>query len=221
MDLKNTPIFIISRNRLLCLKAQIEAFTCRGYNNIVIVDNASTYPPLLKYYSTLSFKILRMKSNFGHTVLQSQGIARRVCRDYYAYTDPDIVPVEDCPDNFMEHFYSILQRYPYDKAGFALKIDDLPNHYHQKQNVIEWENQFWINQKEPGMFEAPIDTTFALVRPRRTPVWSMAIRTGFPYLARHTTWYLDPNNLPEDEEFYSKTVIPEETNWTRLNSVRT
>ena len=50
----------------------------------------------------------------------------------------------NCPDDFIEKFILLLQKYPKAlKAGFSICIDDLPDHYKLKEKVIEWESVFW------------------------------------------------------------------------------
>lgn len=48
-DGKEVPIIINNFNRLTTLRLLIEALNKRGYDNIYIIDNASTYPPLRKF----------------------------------------------------------------------------------------------------------------------------------------------------------------------------
>lgn len=42
---KNIPIIINNFNRLTCLQRLIASLEVRGYHNIYIIDNNSTYPP--------------------------------------------------------------------------------------------------------------------------------------------------------------------------------
>ena len=43
-----------------------------------------------------------------------------------------------------KQYDAFLRGYPgYKKAGFGLRIDDLPDHYRLKQEVIVWESRFW------------------------------------------------------------------------------
>lgn len=216
MNFKDIPIIIQARDRLTCMLQQIEAFTSRGYNNIHILDVNSSYPPLLEYYKQTPYEVIRLGENFGHTAFISQGIVHRFNNDWYCYTDPDVIPDENCPDDFMEYFYNILQAYPQArKAGFGLRIDDIPDHYNLKNEMIGWENQFWQQKLPPfEAYMAPIDTTFGLCRPGSADVWAMSARTGFPYVAKHSTWYLDPKNLPEDERYYAEHARTGETNWS-------
>lgn len=209
---KLIPILIICRDRLECLKKLIAALEERGCKNIILIDNASTYTPLLEYYKTLPHKVVRNRENYGHTVITREDIIGPYKNSWYAYTDPDVIPIAECPADFITRFRELLERHPQvNKVGFGLKIDDLPNHYRYKPNVVEWETQFWSNQIEPGVYGAPIDTTFCLVRPGTVPYYTDggkvicsvgALRTGSPYIARHYAWYTDSNNIPEDEKYY-------------------
>lgn len=213
---KNIPIFIIMRDRLDSLILQLESFESRGYENIYIIDNKSSYPPVLDFYANTKHKIIRMEKNYGHMVFHTTDLFKQYGNDYYAITDCDVIPVEECPDNFMEIFLESLHAYPaISKAGFGLKIDDLPDHYPLKQQVISWEKQFWTLPLQKGLYSALIDSTFALYRPNR--VYSRypdtGIRSDFPYLARHTGWYIDVNNLPDDEKHYID-HLETSTGWT-------
>lgn len=224
LDYKKIPIFIISRDRLTCLKDQINAFISRGYHNIHIIDNASSYAPLLDFYKTLPdhITIHYMDKNYGHTVFGESHLFNQYGHNYYALTDSDVIVHEDCPDNFMEYFFVLLHKYthrghePIHKVGFGLKLDDLPDTFHKKQEVLNWEGQFWDTEAERGCFFAPIDTTFGLCRPGFRGTWSQAIRTDYPYIARHTGWYINSADLPPDERYY-KDHITTTTHWTHQN----
>ena len=99
-----------------------------------------------------------------------------------------------------------LKKYPkVQKVGFSLKIDDLPDKYEYKKQVIAWEKKFYDNQIDNKLYLARIDTTFALHRPYAsisTKGRYKMIRTSYPYTARHLPWYNDSANLSEEETFY-------------------
>jgi len=218
MNVDSIPIVINSFNRLTCLKKCITSIeNLEIPNPIIILDNKSSYEPLLEYYKTLSYEIIMLGNNFGHEAIWKSGLYNsRFNKNYFVYTDPDVVLIEECPSDIIQHMYTILKKYPqFLKLGLGLKIDDLPDHFPHKASVIGWENQFWTTQLEPGVYKADIDTTFALHDPRQRTAWARSFRTGHPYMARHTTWYLDPNNLPEDEIYY-KTQIKTTTHWSRI-----
>lgn len=210
-DFKNIPIYIISFNRLSYLKRLVARLEPAGYSNIHIVDNGSSYPLLLEWLDETPHTVHRMDKNYGHRVLFDAPEFASVVNDgYFVLTDPDVVPVDECPDDFIEVFYNALQNHPFaDKAGFSLKIDDLPDAFELKDAVVKWERPFYANPIKgtgnPVLYKAPLDTTFALYRPRRE--WKNkdgAIRTGAPYVARHLPWYVDSRTIDPETAFYNK-----------------
>lgn len=210
----NFPIIINNFNRLAYLRKQIEWLEHAGYRNIYIIDNNSTYAPLLKYYRTLPYTVYRLNKNQGHFSLWETVIFMKFSNDYYVYTDPDILPVEYCPSNILEYFREILQAYPtYHKAGFALKIDDIPEHFNLKHSVIKWEQQFWKTSLDLNIYDALIDTTFALYRPgSKGGANIMAIRTAGKYMARHLPWY-ENSDMLDDETINFLTTSSSASSW--------
>lgn len=219
IDYKNTPIIINNYNRLSTTIKLIESLEKRGYINIHILDNQSTYQPLLEFYKTTPYKVHFLKKNYGAKALWESGLWWKFVTSYYVYTDSDVVLVEACPDDFIEYFHFLLEKYPkVHKVGFSLKIDDLPNHFNNKTEVIKWESKFYIKKIENNVFVAPIDTTFALYRPyskrgSRDGSTKM-LRTGYPYQLKHLPWYLNNADLSEEELYYINTTS-QSTHWTQ------
>jgi len=206
MDVSTIPIIINSFNRLSCLKDLIDFLERTVKNNIIILDNNSTYPPLLEYFENMTHELIHLDKNMGHEALWNSGHIKRFKTSHYVLTDPDVVPIDECPEDFMQYFYNLMQEHPkYKKVGFALKIDDLPDHNPHKNSIISWETQFWQTKVTDSTWRAQIDTTFSLFHPSHNGAWGWAIRTDSPYIARHTDWYIDPNNLTEEQIFYKNT----------------
>lgn len=203
---KEIPIIINNRNRYTFLKEQIHWLQARGYKNIIVLDNASTYPPLLEYYASLDCKIIFLEENLGYKALELSDLYKTIRKNYFVYTDPDVIPIDDCPDNFMETFFSLLQQYPLvQKVGFSLSIDDLPDEYEKKGEVIAWEQKHWEHKLDDISYLASIDTTFALHRPYARiskPACFKMIRTAYPYTAHHLPWYFSVNDPSEEEQYY-------------------
>ena len=83
--------------------------------------------------------------------------------------------------------------------------------------MLRNEAEFWENEVEPGVFDAVSDTTFALYRPftkGASSPYKFMCRTGAPYMMRHLPWYLDLDNLDEEERYYSDHVI-QSTHWSK------
>lgn len=184
-----------------------------GYKNIIILDNASTNREHLQYLKSLPCKVYFLEKNYKSRVLWECGLFKEIIdKEYYVLTDPDILPVKQCPTNYVEEFFQILQQYPEKtKAGFSLKLDDLPEDYVFKYDIIRFESFYWENRLpyKFTIYDAPIDTTFALYRPMQEG-WNYkkqfynGIRTGGQYIARHLGWYANQYN---QEQYYGKNGI--------------
>ncbi len=209
IDFKQIPIIIISFNQLFYLKKLIDYLLNNGYKNIIVIDNNSSYPPLLNYFQIMESKLTihRLNENHGHLVFwKVKELYDKYSSGFHVVTDSDIVPDEKCPDDFLKQFIKIIIRNKeITKVGFSLKIDDIPDTNPNKQKVIDWESQFWKNIKKDGNYKAAIDTTFALYKPKYKYDKSNfydAIRTKEPYCAIHGGWYLDVTNLTDEQAYY-------------------
>ncbi len=61
------------------------------------------------------------------------------------------MPVPECPSDFIELFLTIMNDYSeMSKIGFSLKIDDIPDEYDKKDEVISWESQYYAHEVEAG-----------------------------------------------------------------------
>lgn len=215
-DFKKIPIIINNRNRHTYLMQLINWLEKHGYSNIYIIDNNSTYEPLLNYYKSTNCKVFYLSENVGHLSLWKTGIVKHFEKSYYVYSDPDVVPVNDCPGDILEHFYNILERIPnIEKVGFGLKIDDLPNHYADKEKVIEWEQKFWDKKIDSDLYDAAVDTTFALYKPftNGANYVQNAVRTGGKYQLHHLPWYEDSNNMTAESLFYKNNIKQGASHW--------
>lgn len=218
VDIKNIPIIINNYNRLSYMKELISSLTERGYHNIHIIDNNSSYPPLLEYYEHCPYKVFRLEENVGYLALWKTGIYKSFRNSYYVYTDSDMKIDEGCPDDFMSKFIDVLNHFPMaQKAGFGIRIDDLPDHFKNKAMVIAHESQFWAKPVAEDVYEAQIDTTFALYRPfckGKADRNQKTYRTGGKYVIQHLPWYVDSSNLSEEERYYVDTIT-QSTHWSQ------
>ena len=200
----HVPVFVNCRDRLTPLRALVDWLERAGCEEIYLLDNDSAYEPLLEWYEQTPHTVVRLGHNYRKRALWSAPGAFELTRNRrFVYTDPDIVPVEECPLDAIERFSTLLDRFPgVNKAGFGLKLDDIPDHYRHKQAVLLWEGQAWQLPAGDGAYLAAIDSTFALYREGAGIRPADAIRTGPPYLARHTDWYLDLDDLSDEDAFY-------------------
>lgn len=213
------PIFIINKDRLGPLKKLVDFLLKRGYEGITIIDNKSTYKPLLDWYKRAPVYVFNnYTEHTGNTSLNQLAYTHKIpifadaIKSNYILTDSDILPVEYIPNNFIEDMVDICNRYEKHKVGLGLKIDDIPNHFYKKQHVLDIETPFWqheLHGEKMPLYEAPIDTTFAVYGKYTEAAHgdkNDCFRTGGDYVARHAGWYYDFDNLPEDEKYYLKNL---------------
>ena len=217
-DFKSTPIVIISRDRLEPLQLLLGWLDQAGYSRPIVVDNASTFPPLVDFLDAQSeIEVVRLDRNLGHLApwVSDDVQSRLKPTQPFVATDCDVVPDSDCPIDVVEHLAGLLVSYKnVDKVGLGLRIDDLPDSYALKEAVIAWESRFWEREFQPGVFDAEVDTTFALYRSPVDPHSTIrALRTGPPYVARHLSWYADSGSLTEEQQYYREHVDPALSHW--------
>jgi hypothetical protein len=216
-DWRDIPVFIVNRNRLQALQRLVAWLLHAGTRRIVILDNASNYPPLLQWYQALPAGVnaLLLPDNLGPYVLWQQGV-HRVLDTPFVLTDSDVVPASFCPADLIGALLQQLQRFPdAKKVGPALRIDNLPEHYAEVDVVRKWESQFWEHPVAPGVFAAPIDTTFALYPPRAEfSNEACNLRLGHPYIVEHTPWYVNEAALDDEERHYRAHTSVVHSNWS-------
>jgi hypothetical protein len=207
-EVKQYPIIINNYNRLEYLQRQVEWLLSVGQTNLHIIDNASDYKPLLDYYKKVKATVYMLDRNVGHESYWRTHLYQRFGKYFHVYTDPDVLPDENTPSDFMYYFKSLLDKYPIiKKVGFGLRINDLPNHYPKKQEVINWETALYNEPLEPNVFKSKIDTTFALYRPSAfLQCWEETLRTGTPYILSHMPWYENPAKMNEETLHYVNTI---------------
>ena len=206
LDMYETPIIINSFNRLGFLKKLVDRLLGWGYHNLYIIDNASTYQPLLDYYLSAGLRVFYVNKNVGYLALWKTPIFEHFKNVDYVYSDADVLPSNDCPGDVLFHFKKLLDAHPSAaKIGFSLRIDDLPDHYELKEEVLEHEHKFWERPRGEELYEASIDTTFALYRAGAKGGWWLnSLRCAKPYWAHHLPWYENSANPSEEDRFYQQ-----------------
>jgi hypothetical protein len=204
------PIVIINFNRLEALKVLIDWLHQLGSNTkIIVLDNHSTFEPLLAYYAELparGVEVLCLKKNKGpQAILKLAPALRRFHK--YIVTDSDLVPFPTTPDDMLTKLAELLDRYPgYNHVGASLEIADLPACYPFCQEVQQWEGQYWTTPVGEVAYEAAIDTTFAMYRGNSDMrQLEPALRMARPYTLKHIDWYINPACLSEEYTFYLHT----------------
>lgn len=216
--MKNIPIIIPVFNQLTYLKNLINWW--RWYqpeNKIYIVDNGSTYKPLIDFYDTLlsDESIVVYKTGQNNFIPNLQNFLKThigTGYDYYVISDPDIMPHPNTPPNFLEVFKTAIDNHKYHRAGFNLITSDLPPYLNEREMIIGNEAELLKDREALTYgghmgYKAPIDTTFCLYKTEnggwKAPMdgadWGNCLRL---FSAFHLMWYVDENNINEELEYY-------------------
>lgn len=195
------PVIINNRNFLTWPKAMVERIKeYDGIGEIIIVDNDSTYPPLLEWYATNPCRIERLNDNLGMGAPWVSEVVKQLNGAPYVLTDPDM-GLEDTPDDTLLYLFDKLNSLQLDKVGLGLdwQIVEKKSPYYERLNVYEksrWSNSPVID----GVYtEVQIDTTFALYNVDHYFIGGGS--TTFPYVARHYPWEFSIEEARNNEEF--------------------
>lgn len=217
MSWQQTPVFITNRDNLTRGFTTLLDWLVRiGMTDIRVIDNGSTYTPLLDYDVPEHVTVTRYPDNVGPYALWERGLVPRDTR--FILTDPDVVPARDprTPDDLIEQMHHIMDVDPaVVKVGPSLRIDNLPDCYARKREVIDWEKQFWVKPASQWpAYDSGIDTTFALYR-EGSASWpgGRYLRLAPPYQFEHVPWYEDSAKPSDEERYYREHAKKGWVNW--------
>jgi len=224
MNPAKIPIIINSFNQLTYLRTMVTQLQRLGCEDIVVLDQASTHPPLLEYLASIetSVAVVRLSENNGPHWLFTSGFVSALPQ-WFVYTDPDILFPKSMPRSFLSDMLKVCKRNNAAKVGLALDISQ-PEKIKRAElplggriySIPEWERQFWqtrVPMLGLEVYRAPVDTTFALYnrlrfdpeikKIRTTGVYhSMDMANSYRLAGRYTSvhlpWMLD-DPIPEPE----------------------
>lgn len=163
------PIFVISYNNYTFVKSIVTQLL--NYSkNIFIVDNASTYGPLVQYLKTNpdNVNIIHMEKNYGYRVLYEPRMSH-ILGQKYILTDPDLFLNPNMPQNFIDILDKLSVKYNVCRIGLALNMtrndirDDIK---FGGKTIQEVQSEFWkkrIHDDDYELYEAFTDTTFSFI----------------------------------------------------------
>ena len=211
---KDIPIVIICYNNYRYVEntlSQILRINKEYYNNIIILNNASTCEDTIEYLKKLGgsngsnggagIAIINNIGNFGPWIAaDNNNHIYDILPDKFVLTDPDLKLNANIPSNFIDILATLSDKYKTTKIGLALDITDCDQFYPTAEymanlSIYDWEKRFWknkIDDPDYELYEADIDTTFCLINKRN--LYSTAgiqIRVAGDFTAKHIPWYID------------------------------
>lgn len=208
------PFVVICYNNLTFVKNFVNQLV-RFPNPIILLDNASTYAPMIDYYNELRetmphrITIHQFDTNGGHFVYVTR---QDLLPKQFILSDPDLQLHPDMPFDVAERLLALSNQYRMYKVGAALDLSD--RHlfatcpYASKASIYEHEKQYWTNPISHPIYElylAHLDTTFCLVnRDYFNNDYYAAIRVAGVFTAKHLPWYKGyiRTHIPQDELDY-------------------
>jgi len=185
-----------------------DLFRLNSSANISIIDNNSTYPPLLEWYSLIKndVKIIRNGANLGPWTFFYSGHFSQVDSEVYVYSDADLELNPKMPYNWQEILLDNLNRYER-KASLALRLDDVPDSYEFKEQIKDHQSICWYPTDEANVFRAITDMTFSMDKKSNGYRYE-SVRLSGDLACRHIPWYIDLSNMDEEEIFYLTHIDP-------------
>ena len=194
------PVIINNRNLLTWPKAMVRDLRkWEWIGDIYIVDNGSTYEPLLEWYATKPCEVISLGVNVGHQAPWLCGLVQKLGEPYYAVTDPDL-DLSKTSKQTIVRCVEWLQEFPFvGKVGLLLRWDDVPprSSYYTHVNTYEAQRQKSSPIIKAAKVDVAIDTTFAVYNRQDYFIGGVSLLES----ARHIPWYYSEKERKADKEF--------------------
>ena len=217
------PVYIPTFNNPTYTNNFINQLERLNLSMITVVDNASTYPPMVKLLHEISskYELIRLNENRGpHLLIRDLNYYEKL-PNYFILSDPDIEISRNIPEDFVKTLIEVSEEFKIGKVGLALAIpndEELLEKFiymdGEKRSLIEWEEQFWENEvgktsHGDSIFLTTLDTTFALYNKKYFNLEDRykSLRIGGRYTSKHLG-------------SYAKTIVPQEENEYYLSNTR-
>lgn len=194
------PVIINNRDLLTWPKAMVKKLkTLDNVGDIIILDNKSTYEPLLEWYATLPCDI-KYIDNLGHTAPWGSGLVNEIGSGLYVVTDSDL-GIDDVPQDTLIHLKNNILKCSDGKIGLGLDWSLTPLDSPYYNHTQTYEKKRYINSRfEDGIYYGvSLDTTFSMYSKNNYFIGGSA--TGGSYIAKHYPWYLTNEERNNNYEF--------------------
>jgi glycosyltransferase involved in cell wall biosynthesis len=135
------PVFIPTFNNPTYLTNFIKQPEQHSVNNIIVVDNNSTYPPMKESLSAIEkkYKVIRLDQNFEpHYILRIKQFYQSL-PELFCLSDPDLEFSTSLPVDFINELKIISDDYKIGKVGLALEIPSSKDVLHSEM--------FWMRRR--------------------------------------------------------------------------
>lgn len=192
------PIIINNRDLLTWPSKMVDDL--KSFDNvgeIIILDNGSTYEPLLEWYKTKPCTII-YSENLGQGATWTLNLPIKLGLGYYVVTDPDL-DLSKTPKNSLTHLKEKFDSHPeYSKIGLSIYNWEVPEQSPYHHFLKSWGSNNWDEKTiiDELLTKHLIDTTFAIYHVDRHPHGD-SCATNSPYSVRHIPWEIT-NDVIQD-----------------------
>jgi len=202
------PIIINNRNLLTWPSKMVEdLLTFENVGEIIILDNGSTYEPLLEWYKTNPCTIIHSE-NLGHWAPWILNLPNKLGFNYYVVTDSDLDLSNTPKDSLLYLKEKLNSHSEYSKIGLSLYNWNVPEESPYHHFLKTWGLNNWGDDTiiDGLLTKQLVDTTFALYHIDRHHLGN-SYASNSPYSVRHIPWEIT-NDVIQDMpnknfEFYN------------------
>ena len=183
------PIILNNRNLLTWTSEMVGLCkTFEEVGDIIIVDNDSTYEPLLEWYESKPCEIIKTTNN-GHLSPWIIGLPNKITSSYYVVSDCDL-DLSITPKDVLLFLKEKLIKYPdYTRIGLSLENWDVPEKSPYHEFLKKWSKINWdLNSVNDGLVvNQQFDTTFGLYDIKKNYRGNNCT-SYLPYSTKHIPW---------------------------------
>lgn len=196
------PIIINNMNLLEWPSKMVEQ--CKKFvdvGDIIIIDNDSTYEPLLEWYKTNPCEII-YSENLGNCAPWILDIPGKRGYDYYVVTDPDL-NLSITPLDCLNYIKERLEKYnEFDYIGLSLSNYQQPHNNPYHFHLKTWAYHAWETSmiRDGLLLSQIVDTTFAMYKTGRYHRGN-SCATNYPYSTEHLPWNITNEELKNLKNF--------------------
>lgn len=210
-------VFITVWDRFSWLIPLAKDFSAAGLE-VILIDNKSTYPPLLEWYKTCPYEVIWMDDNYGPWAFFTTDLYKKFTDRYFMISDSDY-DISKVPKDFVKVLMTGLEESKERvwKSGLGFEINDLPENQYTGY-IIQHESRFWKRSQltQKGYYRCYIDLGIAIydrsrrgddpIKESKNGSWYDAVHAPAPYVTRHLDWYLTKENIRKEDIYYLENV---------------
>lgn len=189
---------IINMRDLLTWPREMAARLAADKYEVFLLDNESTYPPLLEWYKTCPYPVIRTW-NIGHLAPWCHGATRHLMLDEpFAVTDPDL-DISGVPPDWFARALDVMRMTGETKVGLSIDTSKVPADSFLRRRGRP--TRFDTADMDQPVLPLPVDTTLAVYASRRGASMD-GVSMGRPYSAIHLPWQFTPETLTDEYRYY-------------------